>query len=72
MVRLLAGASSGLGATVLMWPHPEDPRKVRFILWDEQECQLWDMLGGRGHAMEPDLTQTRVKLEEALEQVKAV
>ena len=34
--------------------------------------QLWDVLGGRGLAMESDLAQTRVKLEEALERVKAI
>ena len=55
-----------------MWPYPEDPRKVRFILQDEQECLLWDMLRGRGLEMESDLAQTRVKLEEALERVKSV
>ena len=37
VVRSLAGPSSGLGATDLVWPCPEDPRKVRFILRDEQE-----------------------------------
>jgi len=58
--------------TDLVWPCPEDPRKVRFILRDEQECQLWDVLGGRGLAMESDLAQTRVKLEEALERVKSI
>ena len=46
VVRLSAGPSSGMGAIDLVWPCPEDPRKVRFILWDEQECQLWDVLGG--------------------------
>ena len=40
VVRSLAGPSSGLGATDLVWPCPEDPRKVRFILQDEQEDQL--------------------------------
>ena len=73
MVRSSAGPSSELGATTdLVWPYLEDPRKVRFILWDEQEDQLCDMLGGRGLAMESDLTQTSVKLKEALEQVKSI
>ena len=72
VVQSSAGPSSGLGATDLVWPCPEDPRKVWFILRDEQELQLWDMLGGRGLAMEFDLAQTRVKLEEALERVKFV
>ena len=72
MVRSSAGPSRRLGATDVVWPCPEDPRKVRFILWDEQECQLWDVLGGRGLAMESDLAQTRVKLEEALERVKSI
>ena len=72
VVRSLAGPSSGLGATDLVWPCPEDPRKVRFILSDEQEDQLWDVLGGRGLAMESDLAKTKVKLEEALERDKSV
>ena len=49
VVRSSTGPSSGLGATTdLVWPCPEDPRKVRFILRDEQEVQLWDVLGGEG------------------------
>ena len=32
VVQSSAGPSSGLGATDLVWPYPEDPRKVRFIL----------------------------------------
>ena len=55
-----------------MWPYPEGLRKVWFILQDEQELQLWDVLGGRGLAMESNLAQTRVKLEEALEWVKSI
>ena len=72
MVRSSAEPSNGLGSTDLVWPCSKDPRKVRFILRDEQECQLWDVLGGRGLAMESDLAQTRVKLEEALEWAKSV
>ena len=73
VVQSLTGPSSGLGATTdLVWPCPEDPRKVRFILRDEQEVQLWDVLGGRGLTMESYLAQTRVKLKEALEWVKVV
>ena len=72
VVQSSAGPSSGLGATDLVWPYPEDPRTVRFILRDEQEDQLWDVLRGRGLAMESDLTQTGVKLEEALERVKSI
>ena len=41
IVRSSAGPSSGLGATTdLVWPYLEDPRKVRFILQDEQEVSL--------------------------------
>ena len=72
MVGSSAGPSSGLGATVLVWSYLEDPRKVWFILRDEQEDQLWDMLGGRGFTMEFDLTQLSVKLEEAQEWVKSI
>ena len=35
VVQSSAGPSSGLGATDLVWPCPEDPRKVRFIHRDE-------------------------------------
>ena len=73
VVRSSAGPSSGFGATTdLVWPYPGDPRKVQFILQDEEEVQLWDVLGGRGLAMESDLAQTRARLEEALERVKSV
>ena len=65
MVRSKAGPSSGLEETDLVWPCPEDPMKVRFIIWDSQECQLWDILGGRGLAMESDLAMLSVKLEDA-------
>ena len=46
-----AGPSSELEETDLVWPYPKDLTKVRFILWDSQECQLWDILGGRGLAI---------------------
>jgi len=72
VVQSSAGPSSGLGATDLVWPCPEDSRKVQFILQDEQEDQLWDVLGGRGLAMESDLAQTKARLEEALERVKLI
>ena len=45
---------------------------MRFILQDEEEVQLWDVLGGRGLAMESDLAQTRARLKEALERVKSI
>ena len=65
VVRSEAGPSSGLEESDLVWPCPEDPMKVRFILWDSQECQLWDILGGRGLAMESNLAKLSVKLEDA-------
>ena len=34
VVRSEAGPSSGLEQTDLVWPCPEDPTKVRFILRD--------------------------------------
>ena len=41
VVQSLARPSSGLGATTdLVWPYPGNPRKVQFILWDEEELQL--------------------------------
>ena len=41
VVRSSVGPSSGSGATTdLVWPCPGDPRKVRFILQDEEEVQL--------------------------------
>ena len=57
-----------LGVT---WPYPKDPSKVRFVLWDSQECLLWDILGGRGLTMESDLAKLSVKLEDAQEHVKS-
>jgi len=73
VVRSSAGPSSGLGASIdQVWPCPGDPWKVRFILRDEEEVQLWDVLGGRGLAMESDLAQTRERLKEALEWLKFV
>ena len=73
VVRSSTGPSSGLGASHdLVWPRPSDPRKVQFILRDEQECQLWDVLGGTVLVMESDLAQTSVKIKEALERVKVV
>ena len=72
MVRSSTGPSSRLGETDLVWPCPEDRRKVRFILRDEEEVQLWDVLGVRGLAMESNLAQTKARLEEALERVKLI
>lgn len=64
VVRSGAGPFSGLKETDLEWPCPEDPTKVWFVLRDSQECQLWDILGGRGLAMESDLVDLSVKLGE--------
>ena len=73
MVRSLARLSSGLGVTTdLVWPCPSDLRKVQFIIRDEEEVQLWDVLWGRGLAMEFDLAQTNARLDEALERVKVI
>ena len=69
----MAGSSSGSGATrELVWPYPGDLRKARFVLRDEEEVVLWDFLEERGLSMESDLTQTKTKLKEALEQVELV
>ena len=46
MVRSEAGPSNEMEETDLVWPCPEDPTKVRFILRDSQECLRWDILGG--------------------------
>ena len=46
VVRSEAGPSGRLPEGDLEWPCPEDPSKVWFVLWDSQECQLWDILGG--------------------------
>ena len=51
---------------------PRGPSKVRFVLWDSQECQLWDILGGKGLAMESELANMSVKLEDAQERVKSI
>ena len=66
-----AGPSGGLPEGDLEWPCPEDLAKVRFVLRDSQECQLWDILGGKGLAMESELANLSVKLEDAQERVKS-
>ena len=71
VVRSELGPSSGLLEGDLEWPYPEDPAKVRFILRDSQECQLWDILGGKGLAMKSKLANLSVKLEDAQEWVKS-
>ena len=69
----MAGSFSGSKAThELVWPCPSNLRKARFVLRDEEDVQLWDVLGGRGLVMDSDLTQTRARLEEALERVKVI
>ena len=71
MVRSEAGPSDGLPKGDLEWPCPKDPSKVWFVLRDSQECQLWDILGGKGLAMESDLAKLSMKLEDAQEWVKS-
>ena len=65
-----AGPSSGLSEGDLEWPYPDDPAKVRFILRDSQECQLWDTFGGQGHAAVSELTKLSVKIENARKQAQ--
>ena len=60
-----AGPSSGLPEGDLEWPCLEDPAKVRFILWDSQECQLWDILREQGHATVSELANLFTKLGDA-------
>ena len=65
--------SSGLGVTrELVWPYPSDPRKAWFVLRNEEEVALWDLLGGRGLSMESDLAQTKARLKESLERVESI
>ena len=69
----MAGSSSGSGATrELVWPCLGEPRKARFILYDEEEVKLWHLLGERGLSMESNLALTKAKLKEALERVELV
>ena len=65
MVQSEARSSGGLLEGDLEWPCPEDPAKVRFVLWDSQECQLWDILGEQGHAAVSKLTNLSKKLGNA-------
>ena len=55
-----------------MWPCLGEPGKARFILRDEEEVKLWDLLRERGLSMESDLTLTKARLKEALEMVELV
>ena len=66
-VRSEARPSGRMEEGDMEWPYPEDPSKVQFVLRDSQECQLRDILGGRGLAMESNLAKLSVKLEDAQE-----
>ena len=66
-----ARPSGGLPEGDLEWPCPEDPAKVRFVLWDSQECQLWDILGEQGHVAVSQLANLSIKLGDAQERVKS-
>ena len=69
----MAGSSSGSGATrELVWPCLGEPRKARFILYDEEEVKLWHLLGERELSMEFDLALTKARLKEALKRVELV
>jgi len=78
MIPLLVGAtmagSSGRSWATheLVWPHPSEPGKARFILRDEEEVNLWHLLGERGLSMGSYLALTRAKLKEAMERVELV
>ena len=71
VVQSKDGPSDRLPEGDLEWPCPDDPAKARFVLRDSQECQLWDILGGKGLAMESKLANLLVKLEDAQERVKS-
>ena len=71
VIQSEAGPSSGLPEGDLEWPCPEDPAKVRFVLQDSQQCQLWDILGEQGHAVVSELTNLSAKLEDTQERVKS-
>ena len=66
-----ARPSGGLPEGDLEWPCPEDMAKVRFVLRDSQECQLWDILGEQGHAAVSKLPNLSTKLGDAQERVKS-
>ena len=70
VVQLEAGPSGGSPEGDLEWPCPEDPSKVRFVLWDSWERQLWDIFGGQGHAAVSELTKLSTKLESARKQAQ--
>ena len=67
----MARSSSGSRAThELVWPQPDEPRKAQFVLRDEEEVKLWELLGARELAMGSDLARTKARLQEALERVE--
>ena len=72
MVQSEVGPSDGLPKGDLEWRYPEDPAKVPLVLRDSQECQLWDILGGKGLTTVSELPYLSVKLEDAQERVKSV
>ena len=65
VVQSEAGPSGGVPEGDLEWPCPEDPAKVQFVLWDSQECQLWDILGEQGHAAVSELANLSAGLGDA-------
>ena len=71
VVQSEARSFDGLPEGDLEWPCPEDPAKVRFVLWDSYECQLWDILGEQGHAVVSELANLSAKLEDTQERVKS-
>ena len=69
----MARSSGGSQAThELLWPHPGELGKARFIHRDEEEVKLWHLLGERGLSMESDLSLTMVKLKDALGRVELI
>ena len=70
VVWLEAGPSDGSSEGDLEWSFPEDPSKARFVLWDSQEHQLWEIFGRQGHAVVSELTELSMKLESTQKQAQ--
>lgn len=63
--------SSGESAVIhdLVWPHPSEPGKARFVLHDQEEVGLWHLLGERGLLTGSELAVMEAKLKESREMV---
>jgi hypothetical protein len=64
-----SGSTSGLVGE-WVWPDPSKPGEARFVLCDEREVKLWDLVEQSGQSACDELTTAESGLDEALRRVK--